>query len=360
MRQFVSRVRNRVTGVLDRLTFPDKTEASRLVELLRRVPTQKDELETWTASVQSLIRNLVVAKTSKEDLALILTGLISYRQAGITPAATQHALIRTFERSAGLFQDVLHSALFERLGDEGPIESGLFGAVATSQIDGIVDEITREGYAVFPSKLDPALVERIRAESRDFAYRLKRGGQSDQLKTGIDPTCPPDCISAHATVLESSLLSSIANDKLFRRIASQYLCTPSSAIDSVLWYTFPSPTPDSETAQLFHYDLDTIRWIKVFIYLSDVGDENGPHEYVAGSHRAENKVAEVLIKNYARIQDSEIDAHYPAKRRRITGGSGTIIFGDTRCFHKGNAVDSGYRLIFSPIYAPSRIGYFHG
>jgi hypothetical protein len=360
MRQFVSRVRDKATGVLDRLTFPDKAEASRLVELLRRVPTQKDELETWTTSVQSLIRDLVVAKTTNEDLALILTGLISYRQAGITPAASQRALVRAFEKSAGLFQEVLHSALFERSGDEGPIQSGLFGSVAASQIDGIVDEISREGYAVLPSKLDPALVERIRAESRDFAYRLKGGGQSGQSISGIDPTAPPDCISAYAIAPTSSLLRSIVDDELFHRIASRYLRSPSAAIDSTFWYTFPNPTPSSETAQLFHYDLDTIRWIKVFIYLSDVGEENGPHEYVAGSHRAENKAAEVLIKNYARIQDNEIDAHYPDKRRRITGGSGTIIFGDTRCFHKGNAVDSGHRLIFSPIYAPSRIGYFHG
>jgi len=356
----VSKIRRRGLNALNKLTPASTSDITKLSEMIAKPPATRDAVNQWTAQVQGLVNDIVLERISKEDLASILTGLISYRSSGITPAASQQALVRAYENTSGLFQEVLHTALFEPNAQSGDVQSGLFGHFTESTVAEIVEGISNEGYFVLPSKLPQEMIERIRNESRTYSYRLKGGAKSGENSSGIDLSSPPDCISAYADSPDSPSLEAITNDPLLTRVASEYLRSPSSAIDSTFWYTFPHATPSSETAQLFHYDLDSIRWLKVFVYLSDVGSENGPHEYVAASHRPENKVPQVLLKEYARIDDQEIDQFYPGRRRQITGEAGTVIFGDTRCFHKGTSVQREHRLIFSPIYAPSRVGYFHG
>ena len=50
-----------------------------------------------------------------------------------------------------------------------------------------------------------------------------------------------------------------------------------------------SKKADSEAAQMFHFDLDRIKWLKFFIYLTDVKINSGPHVYVSGTHKPFSK-----------------------------------------------------------------------
>lgn len=362
--KLLSRIRRRGLQSVNRLLPSDRTKIAELAALLDRPPSARVELAEWAVQVQTLVHQLVLTRITKDDLALILAGLISYQRTGITPESAHLALMRAFENTSGLFQEVVHRALFAPFADVGaPVQSGLFGTVGSDRIGELVETMRRDGYVVLDSLIDHDIVERLCAEALVLSYELKGGAEAGRRGVVIDPRSPPRCISAyaeHQCKRDSQVLRAIADDALFARIASVYLGCSASAIDTTLWYTFPHPEPSSDTAQLFHYDLDTIRWVKVFIYLSDVGYESGPHEYVATSHRPESKESGVLVRNYGRIDDADIDENYPGMRRRVVGRRGTVIIGDTRCFHKGNAVDSGYRLMLSPIYAPSRIGYFHG
>lgn len=365
MSDLVLKIRRRLLRLANRFNKPNKAQSAELFKLISEPPSVRTELDAWTANVQTLIQALILDRITKEDIAAILTGIISYRSTGITPEKTQLALVRSYENSSGLFQEVLHKVLFEKVtGESEPICSALFGTISADQIDDILVGLRETGYAVLPIKLDISKIEQLKSESLSFDYQLKGDTPlASKEVSGIDLSKPPACISAYAkpnSVKSNSLLQEINRDELFKKVCSSYLGTPAAAIDSTFWYTFPSDRPSSETAQLFHYDLDTIRWVKVFIYLNDVDANNGPHEYVATSHKPGNKPAELLVRGYARIDDSEIDNFYAGKRRSITGSAGTVVFGDTRCFHKGNAVNKGHRLIYSPIYAPSRIGYFHG
>lgn len=360
MQNIIQKIRRRSLRTINRLTPVSASNVGALADQISKPPADKASIDKWTADVSSTVNSLVLERIAKEDLATILTGLIAYRRTGITPAASQHAMVRAYENTSGLFQEILHRSLFEPSEQSGSVNSDLFGTFTDEAVRSIVADISKSGYHVLPQKLSPNIVAKIRDESHSYSYRLKGGAKSGAVVKGIDPTTPPACISAYANAPESVLLKVISEDPLFLRVASDYLGSKATAIDSTFWYTFPHDTPSSETAQLFHYDLDTIRWLKVFVYLSDVGRDQGPHEYVEATHRPENKAPQVLLKEYARIDDQEIDQFYPGRRRQITGAAGTVIFGDTRCFHKGTSVKDGHRLIFSPIYAPSRIGYFHG
>ena len=112
-------------------------------------------------------------------------------------------------------------------------------------------------------------------------------------------------------------------------------------------------SPSSEAAQLFHFDMDRLKFIKFFIYLTDVDEEHGPHVYVARSHVRKPS----LVRRDGRIVDEEILSAYGADAIvEITGPQGTILAVDTRGFHKGRAPEAGDRLMFQVEYANSLFG----
>jgi hypothetical protein len=351
-----------------RLSPPKQEDVSRLSHLLQNVPEYRPEIDAWNREVTSLTRALITSRIEAEDLASIFAGLASYRMTGVTSDQTQSSLVNAYCNSSGLFHEMMHRILFQtpndRIAGKPPV-SEHFGNVDEKTVKAILAELDETGYCVLPFKLPMATVEAIRAQSRPMAYALRERLNESVPKSvsGIDPANPPSCVAAYAenkAVLANPLLGSLMNDPLIRYLASSHMRSDAQSIDSTLWYSFPSKSPSSESAQLFHFDLDTLQWLKVFYYLTDVTADSGPHTYVKGTHKPGVKDPRLLGKGYARITDEEMEASHPGKRVTITGAAGTIILGDTRCFHKGTHLKSGNRLIFSPIYAPSKIGYFHG
>jgi len=94
----------------------------------------------------------------------------------------------------------------------------------------------------------------------------------------------------------------------------------------------------SNAAQEFHYDYDAFNFLKVFIYLTDVDDDSGPHQFVEGSHHSfplnPKQLAE--LPTHFRITEGQVKSIYPQKRI-VThqGPAGSIIIEDTSGFHRG-------------------------
>ncbi len=308
--------------------------------------------------VRDLIESQVIDKISRRDLANMLYGLIEYQKSGLTPSFSHQAFIRAFEQTSGLAQELFHAGLFPHFaGDKGEtIKSTFFGEVPGSDVANCIAALSKYGYVDLGRSLSSASVcELLR---RISLIRFSPRGEENW--NFLDPKVPPICSVADASVLDlrrDSMIAELARDPLLLNIASQYLNTKVTPINYCLWYTFPSAEPTSESAQLFHYDLDTLRWLKVFIFLTDVDTHNGPHEYVEGSHLPGAKPSEILRRNYARISDLEIDKYFAGRRRTLVARRGSVVLADTRCFHKGNNPTSGYRLVLQPIYAPSRLSY---
>jgi hypothetical protein len=99
--------------------------------------------------------------------------------------------------------------------------------------------------------------------------------------------------------------------------------------------------------------MDRLKFIKFFVYLTDVDETHGPHVYVARSHIRKPKA----VRRDGRIPDDEIVRTYgPDAIVEITGERGTILAVDTRGFHKGKAPESGDRLLFQVEYANNLFG----
>jgi ectoine hydroxylase-related dioxygenase (phytanoyl-CoA dioxygenase family) len=131
-------------------------------------------------------------------------------------------------------------------------------------------------------------------------------------------------------------------------VAQDYLrSSPILDIVAMWWHTAFSDRPDARAAQMFHFDMDRPRWLKFFVYLTDVTPESGPHCFIRGSHRTGAIPPDLLARGYARLDDDVVAAHFaPEDHIRFVGKKGTIIAEDTRGLHKGQHVERGDRLVF--------------
>ena len=68
---------------------------------------------------------------------------------------------------------------------------------------------------------------------------------------------------------------------------------------------------------------------------------NGPHAFVSGSHRGWK-----INNKSSRVLEQEVIAAYGENAiKSFTAPKGTVIFEDTRGFHKGSPLLSGHRLV---------------
>ena len=311
----------------------------------------------YSTKIIKLIEKNITNRISSHELASLLYGSIVHRKTGLTPQFSHNAFINLYEKTNGLAQDLCYSAFFANsceinLTDDLLSSNEFVGDISPDAIQSALSIISKDGYAVMPFRLSPDFLDNLLSETKRLRFCPDRTKEY-QL---IDPVTPPICniAPAHKEDLESSpLLSSLCSHPLLLAIASISLQSNVQVVNKSLWYSFPAKNASSRAAQFFHYDLDSFRWLKLFIYLTDVIPTSGPHEYVKGTHVPGSKVSRLLLRNYSRLEDVEIDRHYQSLRESLTAPKGSLIFGDTRCFHKGQLPTSGYRLVLQPVYAPS-------
>lgn len=158
-------------------------------------------------------------------------------------------------------------------------------------------------------------------------------------------------------LLKNPFIQNLAFDKTFLEIAQSYLgCLP--VLDIVgAWWSSPGAKPDITAAQFWHHDMDRPRWIKIFIYLTDCDEKNGPHEFIRGSHK-NNGIPKILReKGYVRLNDETILEHYSENDIiRCTAKAGDLILEDTIGLHKGKQLIEGNRLMLNFQYSSCSFG----
>ena len=158
----------------------------------------------------------------------------------------------------------------------------------------------------------------------------------------------------------------------FAAIAARYMGMVPRFIGSSFWRTRPLP-PDNgsrQYSQLWHRDYNDRMLMKAFLYLTDVGLQEGFFEYVAGSHargpmgelydrvgpdgfRAypDNTEVERLVESLPSYSLDDVAAttgtnapwHGKPAIVRCIAPRGTLIFADTFGLHRGGYVQKGVR-----------------
>jgi hypothetical protein len=127
-------------------------------------------------------------------------------------------------------------------------------------------------------------------------------------------------------------------------------CKPTISVMTAWWSM--AGHEQGQHAELFHRDYDDWRFVKLFVYLTDVDEGAGPHVYVRGSHRED---ALMPIRRYS---DDEVAAAFGRERFvQFQGAAGTSFLENTFGFHRGLPARVTPRLIFQVVYGQGPILY---
>ncbi len=147
-----------------------------------------------------------------------------------------------------------------------------------------------------------------------------------------------------ADVLAAPHLIALAMRPEILSLVEEYLgCKPAITAFSA-WWSYPTPV-GPQHAEFFHRDVDDWRFIKFFVYLTDVGELQGPHVYV--THSAQRPE----LRNIARLSDQDVVGTFGEGNVKIlTGKAGDAFLEDTSGVHRGTPVRQDVRLLFQVVY----------
>jgi len=291
------------------------------------------------------------------DLFFLLVGWIRFRKSGATPTRAHMALASLFCQTGGTSNDLIHAFIVRRRPLMHIDDGGILG-LDEQELQQVVNQLTERGYYVFERKLPADLRDRLLefALAEEAVVRNKQQRELARYDRENPKAVRYDF--SEATILRSEAAQELMADRSLLALAQAYLkCAPMLDLIACWWHTSWSLEPDKEAGQFFHFDMDRIKWLKFFFYITDVGPDNGPHTFVAGSHRTKGIPRSILNKGQVRIDDTEVLGFYPKDDIiEFSAPSGTIIVEDTRGLHKGKHVRAGDRLIFQLEFSDSVFG----
>jgi hypothetical protein len=294
-------------------------------------------------------------------------GWFVYHLTRETPPSSYQALIYLFCATSGKFNEIMSALISLR---SPPIfrgsVCGVLGTLDKDSVDAKTEELRYRGYLLFPAILPITQCDQLMQFAMTTTCRPRpmdgelAGGNF--LKRNFDPGNPLAVRYDYDTqdLLDCRQVQSLLSDETFLAIARSYLkATPKADILSMWWHTNFCSKPDSEAAQYYHFDMDRIKWLKIFIYLTDVGPQDGAHSFIAESHRFRGIPSKFLQRGYVRLSDSEVMEYYGKEREvKFIAPRGSIIIEDTRGLHKGNIVEptGSSRLLLQLQFSNSLFG----
>lgn len=293
------------------------------------------------------------------DLRCFAAGYREYKKSGTTPQDAYSSMRRLYRKTNGRFNDALGGlckALHHKQSTD--LSDSVFEGATRAEVRQVASSIRRDGFFVFKRSLPADTCQKLLDFSlTNAASPVTQAPAGESTKSIFDRSNPQSIRHQFQAdeLFKNETVQQVATDPYFFSIAQDYLGF--NPVFDVLAMWWSAPTRDqklqSRAAQLYHFDMDRLKFVKFFVYLTDVDTDNGPHCYVRGSHK---RKPTALLKD-DRLTDDEILAHYSATDMvELTGKAGTMLAVDTRGFHKGKPLESRDRLIFQVQFADSLFG----
>lgn len=237
---------------------------------------------------------------------------------------------------------------------------GVLGRITAAGADDIAAALRRDGLYRFPRPIPPDLLEDlIRIGHTMPCYPHPESGVGKEpcvYPAGAPKEIKYDFIERD--LVPTHPVQRLMADPGLLAVSQAYLgAKPVLDAVAMWWSTHLTGQASSEAAQLYHFDMERIKWLKWFVYLTDVTTDTGPHCFVRGSHRTGGKPFELLKRGYQRISDSDMARHYPEPDLlELNGPKGSIFVEDTSGFHKGKPPRTGPRLVIELEFTNSLYG----
>jgi hypothetical protein len=205
-----------------------------------------------------------------------------------------------------------------------------------------LDDLRRDGVTTLQPLAAPG---QVKAMYDYFLSRPVLGPEGRRIPLDALPKGAASAAYDLQTIVECPGLMEIINSPRVLDIAAAYVgCKPTLSSLGVRW-SFPAADAAAHY-QSFHRDVDDWRFLKMFIYLTDVDEDSGPHCYVRTSHRrgfswrARRYPVDGLAAKYG--QD---------KLDTVMGERGVTFMADTIGIHAGGQVNRTPRLILQAQYS---------
>jgi hypothetical protein len=292
----------------------------------------------------------------------VLIGVSEFQKTGVSTKDSYWAMRKLHVLTKGESSLLIGNALGKK-----PIENlnplnGVLNFENKSLFEDAVDQMKNEGFFVFPTKLKEQSIKGI----IDFARNnpCEFGNVTDlenrkfifekQLGDGKTNILGPRCDFSQDQIFSCEYTRELVYEESILAFAQAYLgCQPLLDLTAMWWSFVSDSNLKSQAAQMYHFDLDRLKFIKFFFYLTDVTTETGPHCFVKGTH---NKMKDV-ISHDGRFDDKLINESFKQSEVvEIIGSAGTIVAVDTKGLHKGKELYHGNRLIFQIEFASTLFG----
>lgn len=216
-------------------------------------------------------------------------------------------------------------------------------ASSSSLVDkNLFQELSTEARRLFDVSWDPE-TQRPRPSATD--HKGARSGMETIENKNFLANLTPKTLAADSVFLRYAL------QPAFISLANNYLGMNARMRAVHLWLNYPTDGEPAST-QLFHRDGDDVMNLKIFTYLSDVGEANGPFTFVPGTQPLGNRPVDPPENKYQRVTDDDMVQTVPRDHWKICiGKAGDMIFADTCGYHRGLKPTQGYRLMLMVHYA---------
>jgi hypothetical protein len=209
------------------------------------------------------------------------------------------------------------------------------------------EELKERGYFFLDNLISP---DQLLAMRSFFSENLCADPYRAELGKFIAPgDAPPQTHVAffpNETVIRAPHALEIANDARVLGIVSGFLGAKPTISYMTAWWSMPHADGKAEQAENFHRDVDDIRFVKLFCYLTDVDETSGPHMFVPGSQNIDR------LTRIRRYEDSEIAEAFGANSfSTFIGKAGTAFLENTYGFHRGIPPTKKPRLLFQVLYS---------
>lgn len=279
-----------------------------------------------------------------------------YAQTGIT-SNTDYQLFRsTFTETQGLSHQVFSSVLAKHIPNEkySPAASMFNVEDPDNVVKSAVRALRVNGMWKARFLIPDDKVQSLKESSLQRFTSV----HGDEIKAMLEGEggCKPQVKSSYGWVTTFEEMYEISADPLLLSIIQQYLGVPPIFDTPVVFLNSAAPVDAkglSDTAQLYHHDLHRLQFVKLFMYLTDVDDESGPHAMIPGTHRARPTA---MWADGRRTDDAVKASGLLDQEVRITGKAGTLFLVDTSALHKGVHPTKNARLLAQVQYTNSLFG----
>lgn len=203
----------------------------------------------------------------------------------------------------------------------------------------IIGEISDKGVVVIPDFFTNEECSNITSQIDDFI--IKHENQVRREENNSDNRL-------YGAEILSNEINDFHNNKMFQRLCESYLkvsCTNQYTLAARLDYK----ENNLGSGGGWHRDTPFKKQFKSIVYLSDVSGNNGPFEYILGTHKNEsyfNFLNKGIDTSKYRFSEKELEKIEKAKDYQIqqfTAKKGTLILVDTSGIHRGMPIQEGNR-----------------